>query len=458
MKADFEPFRIKMVEPIRLPSAQEREAILQRAGLNLFRVAAADIVIDLLTDSGTGAMSAAQWAAMMRGDESYAGADSFERLRETVREVTGFDEPLPTHQGRASERVLFEVAGGAGKVVPNNAHFDTTRANIERTGARAVDLSIPEAADPTSRHPFKGNMDLAGLEALLAAEGTRVPLALCTITSNAAGGQPVSLENLRAARDVCRRRGVPFFLDACRFAENAWFIREREPGQRGRPVAAIARDQFDAADGAIISAKKDGLVNIGGLLLVRDDGLRRRAGEVLITTEGYLTYGGLAGRDLDAMAVGLREVLDPDYLRYRIGTAAYVGERLLAAGIQIVEPPGGHAVYIDARRFCPHLPPERFPAQAVVVALYRLAGIRASEVGSAMVGAGGHAPLELVRLAMPRRVYTRSHLDYVIEALVELHARRDAIRGLRVVDAPASLPHFTARYAEVDPETSEGTR
>ena len=458
MKTEFEPFRIKMVEPIRLPTAEEREAILQRAGLNLFRVAAADIVIDLLTDSGTGAMSAAQWAAMMRGDESYAGADSFERLREAVREVTGFDEPLPTHQGRASERVLFEVTGGAGRVVPNNAHFDTTRANIERTGARAVDLSIPEAADPTSRHPFKGNMDLAGLEALLAAEGAQVPLVLCTITSNAAGGQPVSLENLRAARDICRRRGVPFFLDACRFAENAWFIGEREPGQHGRPVAAIARDQFDAADGAIISAKKDGLVNIGGLLLVRDDGLRRRAGEVLITTEGYLTYGGLAGRDLDAMAVGLREVLDPDYLRYRIGTAAYVGERLLAAGVQIVEPPGGHAVYIDARRFCPHLPPERFPAQAVVVALYRLAGVRASEVGSAMVGAGGHAPLELVRLAMPRRVYTRAHLDYVIEALVELHARRDTIRGLRVVDAPASLPHFTARYAEVDPETGEGTR
>ena len=454
MKTIIEPFRIKVVEPIRLTTREERDAILERAGFNPFRIPAEDVLIDLLTDSGTGAMSALQWAGVIRADESYAGSPSFYRLEEVLREVTGFTRILPTHQGRASERILFELIGGAGKVVPNNAHFDTTRANVEHGGMRAVDLPIAEALEPRSRHPFKGNMDLEGLEALLAAEGReRVPAVLCTVTSNSIGGQPVSLENLRGIRALCDRFGVPFYLDACRFAENAWFIREREPGQKGRTPREIAREMFDLADGATISAKKDGLANTGGLLLVRDADLFRRASDLLILTEGYVTYGGLAGRDLEAMAQGFREVLEEEYLRYRVRTAEYVGERLLAAGIQIIEPPGGHAVYIDAGAFCPHLPRERFPGQALVVALYRHAGIRACEIGSLMFGRKEGGPdatsLELVRLAMPRRVYTQSHMDYVVEALVELHARRGEIRGLRLVEAPEVLRHFSARFEEV---------
>jgi tryptophanase len=453
MKTIIEPFRIKVVEPIRLTTREERDAILERAGFNPFRIPAEDVLIDLLTDSGTGAMSALQWAGVMRADESYAGSPSFYRLEEVLREVTGFTRILPTHQGRASERILFELIGGPGKVVPNNAHFDTTRANVEHGGARAVDLPIAEALEPRSRHPFKGNMDLERLEALLAAEGReRVPAVLCTVTSNSFGGQPVSLENLRGIRALSDRFGVPFYLDACRFAENAWFIREREPGQEGRAPREIAREMFDLADGATISAKKDGLANTGGLLLLRDAELFRRASDLLILTEGYVTYGGLAGRDLEAMAQGFREVLEEEYLRYRIRTAEYVGERLLASGIQIIEPPGGHAVYVDAGAFCPHLPRERFPGQALVAALYRHAGIRACEIGSLMFGGkeGGPGPsLELVRLAMPRRAYTQSHMDYVVEALEELHARRGEIRGLRIVEAPEVLRHFSARFEEV---------
>jgi tyrosine phenol-lyase len=452
MKTIIEPFRIKVVEPIRLTSREERETILRAAGFNPFRIHSDDVLIDLLTDSGTGAMSALQWAGVLRADESYAGSTSFYRLEAVLREITGFHHILPTHQGRASERILFELVGGAGKVVPNNAHFDTTRANIEHSGARAVDLPIREALELESRHPFKGNMDLERLEAVLAEEGReRVPVVLCTVTSNASGGQPVSLENLRGIRRLCDRFGVPFFLDACRFAENAWFIKERESGQAERSPRRIVREMFDLVDGATVSAKKDGIVNTGGLLLMRDEELFRRASDLLILTEGYVTYGGLAGRDLEAMAQGFQEVLDENYLRYRIRSAEYVGEKLLEAGVRIVEPPGGHAIYIDAAAFCPHLPRDQFPGQALVTALYRHAGIRACEIGSLMFGGEGRPPPphELVRLAMPRRVYTQSHMDYVVEAVSEIHQRRGEIRGLRLLEAPAVLRHFSARFEEV---------
>jgi tyrosine phenol-lyase len=340
MRTIIEPFRIKVVEAIRLPTAEAREQIIRRAGFNLFNVHADDVLIDLLTDSGTGAMSTLQWAAIMRADESYAGSPSFYRLQDAIAEITGFDQILPTHQGRASERILFELVGGPGRIVPGNAHFDTTRANIEHSGATAIDLAIPEAADPKSRHPFKGNLDTARLESLLEESAAHVPVVMCTVTSNTSGGQPVSLENLRAVRQICQRYRVPLFLDAARFAENAWFIKQRQPGQENRPVAQIARDMFDLADGATVSAKKDGIVNTGGLLLLRDPKLLHRASDLLILTEGYVTYGGLAGRDLEAMAQGFNEVLDEDYLRYRIRTAEYVGQKLLSAGVQIVEPPG----------------------------------------------------------------------------------------------------------------------
>ncbi|MBW7905930.1 MAG: tryptophanase [Phycisphaerae bacterium] len=487
MKTIIEPFRIKVVEPIRMTTGGERERILRDAGFNPFLIHADDVLIDLLTDSGTGAMSSLQWSGVMRGDESYAGARSWFALEAKVRELTGFEHILPTHQGRASERILFELLGGPGKVVPNNNHFDTTRANVEHSGAQAVDLVIEEGRHPRSRHPFKGNMDLARLEALLEAEGTkagsregaergarrsdegtktrndehnaaaaprlraRVPLVMCTITNNSGGGQPVSLENLRGVRALCDRYGVPFFLDACRFAENAYFIKLREPGQQNRSVREIVREIFDLADGATISAKKDGLVNIGGLLLIRDKELMRRADELLILTEGYVTYGGLAGRDLEAMAQGFEEVVHEDYLQYRIRSTAYLGEKLLAAGIQIVEPPGGHAIYIDAAAFCPHIPPAQFPGQALVCGLYRHAGIRAVEIGSVMFGGPGRPPpaMELVRLAIPRRVYTQSHIDYVVEAIIELYGQRDRLRGLEIIEQPPTLRHFTARFREL---------
>jgi tryptophanase len=450
MKTIIEPFRIKVVEAIRLPSADERKAILHRAGFNLFNIHADDVLIDLLTDSGTGAMSSLQWAAMMRADESYAGSPSFYRLQEAISDITGFDHMLPTHQGRASERILFELVGGRGRIVPNNAHFDTTRANIEHSGASAVDLAIPEAADPRNRDRFKGNMDIARLDALLAKDHASIPVVMCTVTSNTSGGQPVSLANLRDIRRICDRHRVPFFLDACRFAENAWFIKQREPGQRDRPVRQIVREMFDLVDGATISAKKDGIVNTGGLLLMRDATLLARASELLILTEGYVTYGGLAGRDLEAMAQGFQEVLDENYLTYRIRSTEYVGERLLAVGVQIVEPPGGHAIYLDACAFCPHIPRQHFPGQALSVALYRSAGIRTCEIGSVMFGSRGEPPpLELVRLAIPRRVYTQSHMDYVVEAIIELFRRRDEIRGMRMIEAPEVLRHFSARFEEL---------
>jgi tyrosine phenol-lyase len=457
VKTIIEPFRIKVVEPIRMTTPAQREHVLRGVDFNLFRVHADDVLIDLLTDSGTGAMSSLQWSGIMRGDESYAGARSWFVLEKAVRELTGFTEILPTHQGRASERILFELLGGPGKIVPNNSHFDTTRANIEHSGAKAVDLLCAEGKSAAGRHPFKGNMDVPALERLIketcvagrpAVE--RIPVVMLTVTNNSGGGQPVSLENIRAVRKICDHYGLPLFLDACRFAENAYFIKLREPGQQQRGVREIVREMFDLADGATISAKKDGLVNIGGLLLLRDKELVRRADELLILTEGYLTYGGLAGRDLEAMAQGFAEVVDEDYLHYRIRSSEYLGEKLLAAGVQIVEPPGGHAIYIDAAAFCPHIPRERFPGQALVCGLYRHAGIRACEIGSVMFGGGGRLPaMELVRLAIPRRVYTQSHIDYVVEAILELHARRSQLRPLEIIEAPPSLRHFTARFREL---------
>jgi tyrosine phenol-lyase len=457
MKTIIEPFKIKMVEPIRLTTPEQRDAIVRQAHFNPFQIPAEDVLIDLLTDSGTSAMSDAQWAGMLRADESYAGARSWYRFKSVLFELTGMPHILPTHQGRASERILFELVGGDGKVIPSNNHFDTTRANIEHSGAEAVDLVIDEGLQPRSRHPFKGNVDPDKLERLIASVGPeRIPICMVTVTDNSGGGQPVSLENIKALRAVCDRCGIPLFLDACRFAENAYLIKIREPGQSQRTAREIAQEMFSLADGATISAKKDGLVNTGGVLLIRDDSLASRANNLLILTEGFLTYGGLSGRDLEAMAQGFREVLDEDYLQYRIASIAYLGEHLLAAGVPIIEPPGGHAIYVDAAAFNPHIPREQFPGQALVVALYRHAGIRAVEIGSVMFGAsalepraGSHPRLELVRLAVPRRVYTQSHIDYVVEAVVEVYRRRETLRGLRILEAPPALRHFTAKFEEV---------
>jgi tryptophanase len=457
MKTIIEPFKIKMVEPIKLTTRTERESILRQANFNVFQIPAEDVIIDLLTDSGTAAMSSEQWAGMIRGDESYAGARSWYRFERVLRDLTGMPHILPTHQGRASERILFELIGGPGKTIPSNNHFDTTRGNIEHSGAKAVDLVIDEGTDPRSRHPFKGNLDPQKLEQLISSVGTgHIPVCMLTITNNSGGGQPVSLANIREISSICHRHGIPFFLDACRFAENAYLIKTREPGQQHRSVRDIAREMFDLADGATISAKKDGLVNIGGVLLMRDDSLAKRADSLLILTEGFVTYGGLAGRDLEAMAQGFIEVLDENYLKYRLRSVEYLGERLLAAGVQIVEPPGGHAIYIDAAAFCPHVPPEQFPGQALVCALYRHAGIRAVEIGSVMfgrvdpdTGESTHPPLELVRLAIPRRVYTQSHIDYVVEGVCEVFQHREQIRGLRIIEEPAVLRHFTAKFEQL---------
>ena len=449
MRTIIEPFRIKVVEPIRMTTAEERREYLKAAHYNLFRLPAEQVLIDLLTDSGTGAMSSEQWAAVMRGDESYAGARSFYRFQEALEEVTGFANVLPTHQGRASERILAELLLGApgqgtGKVVPNNAHFDTTRANFEHSGASAVDLLTPAGRAAGVDEPFKGNMDLGRLEALLTERADDVPLVMVTVTCNSNGGQPVSLENLRGVRALCDRFGKPLFLDACRFAENAWFVREREAGQQERSVREIVRDMFDLADGATISAKKDGLVNMGGVLLLRDPALFEQASNLLILTEGYVTYGGLSGRDLEAMAVGFREVLDPDYLRYRARSVAYLGDKLHEAGVATVRPAGGHAVYLDAAQFCAHLAPEQLQGQALACALYEAGGIRTCEIGRVMLGE--HAPMELVRLAFPRRTYTQSHVDYVLEVILELAARKESLPGYEIVQAPPVLAHFTAQF------------
>jgi tryptophanase len=451
LKTIIEPFRIKVVEPIRLTTVEERREFLRRAGWNLFAIHSDDVIIDLLTDSGTSAMSAEQWAAVMRGDESYAGSPSFYRFEAAVKALMPFRHVIPTHQGRAAEAILFALVGGAGRIIPSNTHFDTTRGNIEATGAEAVDLVIPEAHAPDVPHPFKGNIDLARLERLLESSGERVPLVMLTVTNNAGGGQPVSLENIRAAAAIAHRHGKPLFIDGCRFAENAWFIRSREPGQGGRAVADIVRDMFAVADGMTMSAKKDAFANIGGWLALNDDALAVGARNRLILTEGFPTYGGLAGRDLEAIAVGLEEIVDEQYLRYRVRTNEYVGEKLLALGVPIVQPVGGHAVFVDARRFLPHIPPLEYPGQTLAVALYETGGIRACEIGTVMFGLkpdGSEAPadMDLVRLAMPRRVYTQSHADYIVEVFEDVARRRHSLRGMRIVEQPERLRHFTARF------------
>jgi len=446
-----EPYRIKVVEPIHLLSPKLREQRLAEADFNLFKVLAKDVYIDLLTDSGTGSQSDTQWAGIVRGDESYAGSPSWFVFRDAVRSLFPFRHVIPTHQGRAAERILFSVLGGPGRVVPNNTHFDTTRANVEASGAAAVDLVLPEGRDPASRHPFKGNMDVGALETLLRERSADVPVVMVTVTNNSGGGQPVSLANLREVRAVCDRYGVPLFLDACRFAENAWFIREREDGQAGRDVADIVRDMASLADGMTMSAKKDPLGNIGGWLALDDDNLAEQCRALLILTEGFPTYGGLAGRDLEALAQGLAESVQHDYLRYRVRSTAYLGEALAASGIPVVQPIGGHAVYLDARALAPHIPALQYPGQAVAVELYRAGGVRGCEIGTVMFGrhADGTerpAALDLVRLAIPRRTYTQSHIDYVIEVCQHVAARAAELRGYRIVDEPPQLRHFTARF------------
>jgi tryptophanase len=441
----IEPFRIKSVEPLTYTTREERQSHLEAAGYNLFLIDARHILIDLLTDSGTSAMSTEQWAALMRGDESYAGSESFVRLRRVVESLTGYRHIIPTHQGRAAERILFTVMTKPGHVVPSNTHFDTTRANIEFSGARAVDLPIPEAADTQARLDFKGNMEAAALEALIVREGAdRIPLVMLTITNNSGGGQPVSMANIEAVKRVAARHGIPLYLDACRFAENAWFIREREAGYGDWTPKQIAQKMFSLADGCTFSAKKDAFANIGGFLCTNDDRLAQLETNLLILTEGFPTYGGLAGRDLDAIAVGLEEILHPDYLRYRIVSTGYLGRHIADHGVPIVEPPGGHAIYIDAARMLPHIPPHQFPGQALAVELYRHAGIRSVEIGSVMFGAA--AQHELLRLAIPRRVYTQSHIDYVVEAILEVNSRKREIRGLEIVEEPPFLRHFSARF------------
>ena len=451
MPTIIEPFRIKSIEPIHMTTRQQRAGYLRQAHHNLFGIPSKRVMIDLLTDSGTGAMSSEQWAGVMRGDESYAGAPSWFRFRDVIQRITGFDNILPTHQGRASERLLVEAmigtGGGSGKIVPNNAHFDTTRANIEYSGAETIDLLTPEGKDPESDAPFKGNMDLVALEQLLAKRADDVPFVMVTVTCNSIGGQPVSLENIRGVRALCDKYKKPLILDACRFAENAWFIKQREPGHADRPVHEIALDTFNLCDGATISAKKDGLVNIGGVLLFRDQALAQAASNLLILTEGFTTYGGLSGRDLEAMAVGFDEVLEEDYLRYRIRSTEYLGEKLLDAGIAIVRPPGGHAIYIDAADFCPHIKKEHFPGQALACGLYEAGGIRSCEIGSVMMGE--HAHMELVRLAIPRRTYTQSHIDYVIEIIIELKANAHTLPGYRITEQPDALRHFTAKFEPI---------
>ncbi|MEW5960487.1 MAG: tryptophanase [Chloroflexota bacterium] len=451
-KTIIEPFRIKTVEPIRRTSRAEREAALKAAGYNLFLLKAEDVLIDLLTDSGTGAMSSAQWAGMMQGDESYAGARSFYKFEAAVRKITNLKHVIPTHQGRAAERILFGSVLKPGDIVPNNTHFDTTRANVEYRKATALDIPIPEGRQPQLLHPFKGNIDLAALEQALTGQQGHVPLVMITVTNNSGGGQPVSMANLRAARDLCHRHGTPLFLDACRFAENAWFIKTREQGYADKTPLEIAQEMFSYVDGCTMSAKKDGLANIGGFLALNDDDLAQRCRNMLILTEGFPTYGGLAGYDLEAIAVGLGEVLDEDYLRYRIHSVAYLGNILTGAGVPIVQPPGGHAIYIDAKAMLPHIPPAEYPAWALSLVLYLEGGVRSVEIGSVMFGQqpdGSEKPaaMELVRLAFPRRVYTQSHVDYLAEVLLHVHQLRRRIRGVRLVAAPPTLRHFTAQLA-----------
>lgn len=454
MKTIIEPFKIKVVEPIRMTTREERLQYLKAAGYNVFKLRSEDVLIDLLTDSGTSAMSSQQWAGVMRGDEAYAGSPSFFRFEETVQDVFGFDHVIPTHQGRAAERILFSTVCQPGHVVPNNTHFDTTRANIEATGAKAVDLPVPEGLVPSDPRPFKGNMDVEKLRALIAEVGAgAIPLCMLTITNNTGGGQPVSMENIREVSEVCRGKGIPLYIDACRFAENAYFIKLREDGYQDMEVKEIVQEIFSHADGCTMSAKKDGLANIGGFLATNDERLAKRERDLLILTEGYPTYGGMAGRDLEAIAVGLEEVLQEDYLEYRLAAVRYLGEHISAAGVPIVQPPGGHAVYIDAAAFLPHVGPPDLPGQSVVVELYVEGGIRGVEVGTVMFGrqdpdTGEEIPaaMELVRLAMPRRVYTQSHVDYLVEAILAVYHRRQRVGGFRFAYQALALRHFTAGF------------
>ncbi len=451
-KTIIEPFKIRSVEPVRFSTPEEREQALAAAGHNPFLLRARDVLIDLLTDSGTGAMSAKQWAAMISSDESYAGADSFYRFEAAVQGITGLRHVIPTHQGRAAEHILFGALLSPGDIVVNNTHFDTTRAHVENCRAEARDLVIAEGRQPRSLHPFKGNMDLAALEAVLKSpdDGPRVRAVMMTVTNNSGGGQPVSLENLRAVSALARAHGKPFLLDACRFAENAWFIKTREPGQADRTPREIAQEMFSLCDGSTMSAKKDGLANIGGFLALNDGELAGRCRTRLILTEGFPTYGGLAGYDLEAIAQGLNEVLDEGYLRYRVRSIAYLGERLTAAGVPIVQPPGGHAIYLDAREALPHLSPRQYPAWSLNNALYLAGGVRGVEIGTVMFGlqpdgSERDAAMDLVRLAFPRRVYTQSHVDYLLEVILHVWERRESLRPLRIVEQGPVLRHFTAR-------------
>ncbi len=444
----IEPFRIKSVEPIRWTTREQREKFLRDAHYNLFLLPADDVLIDLLTDSGTGAMSTYQWGAIMEGDESYAGSKSYNRFRDSIQDIFGYRHVIPTHQGRAAERILFNVMVKRGQIVPNNTHFDTTRANLEFVGGVALDLVIPEGKQPGLKHPFKGNMDVAALEEVIKREGKdKIPLVMLTVTNNSGGGQPVSMENAKAVSAVCKKYGIPLYFDACRFAENAYFIKLREPGYADKTPKEIAQEMFRLGDGCTMSAKKDGMANIGGFLCTNDDILAQQEKDLLILTEGYPTYGGLAGRDLEAIAVGIQEAVEEDYLRYRIASTAYLGNHIAERGVPIVQPPGGHAIYLDARAFVPHIPLEQFPGVALANELYLEGGIRSVEIGTLMFGKA--AKMDLVRLAIPRRTYTQSHVDYVIEVILEVFARREKIRGLNLTYEPPFLRHFTARFEQM---------
>lgn len=453
MKTIIEPFRIKSVEPIRFTTKEERIKILEKAGYNPFLIHADDVLIDLLTDSGTSAMSSLQWAGIMQGDESYAGSKSFFRFEDAIRKITGMKFIIPTHQGRAAEKILFSITGGEGKFIPNNTHFDTTRANIEFSGAEAFDFLNEIGKHPEIRADFKGDMDIEKLEKFIIEKGKEnIPMVMITITNNSGGGQPVSLKNIREVKEVCSKYNLPLFIDACRFAENAYFIKMREKGYRDKSVLEISQEIFSYADGVTMSAKKDALVNIGGFLAMNDEDLAMKCRNLLIVTEGFPTYGGLAGRDLEAVAQGLEEVVDEHYLQYRIRSVEYLGEKLVNAGVPIIEPPGGHAIYIDAKRFLPDVSSEQFPGQSVTCELYIEGGIRGCEIGSVMFGKYDSAgklippPMELVRLAIPRRVYTQSHIDYVSEVIIEVYKNRNKLKGYEITYQAPMLRHFTAQF------------
>jgi tyrosine phenol-lyase len=457
MKTIIEPFKIKSVEPIRFTTKDERTQLIKNAGYNPFMLHANDVLIDLLTDSGTSAMSSKQWAGIMDGDESYAGSKSFYRFEDAVKKITGLQYIIPTHQGRAAEKILFSIQGGKGKYIPNNTHFDTTRANIEFAGAEAVDILNEIGKHPEIRADFKGNMDVPKLEEFIKNTGKEnIPLCMITITNNSGGGQPVSMQNIREVKEVCNKYGIPLFIDACRFAENAYFIKIREAGYANKPLLEIAQEMFSYADGVTMSAKKDALANIGGFLAMNDGELALKCRNLLIVTEGFPTYGGLAGRDLEAIAQGLEEILDEHYLQYRIRSIEYLGEKLVAAGVPIIEPPGGHAIYLDAKRFLPDIPPEQFPGQSIVAELYIEGGIRSVEIGSVMFGQYDEngkltpPPMELVRLAIPRRVYTQSHIDYVLEIILEVFKNRTSLKGYKIVYEAPMLRHFTAKFAPIN--------